>query len=288
MNSTVGDINSKIAEGKSFWVKTTPTKSGTFTFPKSGIVGGTQAINKTPNYSEHSDLTIKSGDDECYFVIRQGSGNFNAGVRTELDANLYFGGHDNEIVSFHDNGGYASGKVMDITSSWKYATIMTKHAGTTNTMYITDNTTNSTTHNSYIYEYFHKGYNRWFRFAQGFTSRIKPSGQNLDTPNADGWHYGVQIRWMKTGKVIVTPPIKRTRSAIDINTTIYPNPSIDGNVRISTSNDSTMVTIYDIAGKVLGAEYGSNVQFTDLSKGMYIIRVTMNGEAIKTEKLIIK
>ncbi|MDO1501792.1 T9SS type A sorting domain-containing protein [Winogradskyella maritima] len=87
----------------------------------------------------------------------------------------------------------------------------------------------------------------------------------------------------------VTP---MTLSNVDVrsfNFSLYPNPTSEGYVNISTvNNDDVQVAVYDILGKQVKNETLKNerLDVSNLKSGVYLLRLTQN-EATVTKKLVI-
>ena len=71
---------------------------------------------------------------------------------------------------------------------------------------------------------------------------------------------------------------------------LYPNPTSNGIVNITSSNNDTMnVQVFDILGKQVKNEVLSNntLNVSDLNSGVYIVKIAQNN-AVTTKKLVIK
>lgn len=73
---------------------------------------------------------------------------------------------------------------------------------------------------------------------------------------------------------------------------LYPNPSFDGKIRISTNmSDSLHFYIFDLEGTLINQTFLNNKEektITDLKKGSYIYDVFENDESIEEGKIIVK
>ena len=73
----------------------------------------------------------------------------------------------------------------------------------------------------------------------------------------------------------------------NLKTTIYPNPTSD-NFSIEMENEVKSVEIYSIQGQKVLTSKNKNVNVSGLSKGMYLVRIEDENNAVATQKLIIK
>ena len=71
------------------------------------------------------------------------------------------------------------------------------------------------------------------------------------------------------------------------NFKIFPNPATD-NFTIETENDIKSVEIYSIQGQKVVTSTSKNIDVSNLSKGMYMVRIEDENNAVATQKLIIK
>jgi hypothetical protein len=80
-----------------------------------------------------------------------------------------------------------------------------------------------------------------------------------------------------------------------VETSLYPNPAQD-RVMIQLDSDYTIgqlqVEIYDVTGKIVmnhsATTHLSSIDLSGMEKGVYFVRVTDNGNALNTSKLILK
>jgi hypothetical protein len=73
----------------------------------------------------------------------------------------------------------------------------------------------------------------------------------------------------------------------NLKATIYPNPATD-NFTIEMENEVKSVEIYSIKGQKVMTSTDKNVNISNLSKGMYLVRIEDSNNATATQKLIIK
>ncbi|HLT52594.1 MAG TPA: T9SS type A sorting domain-containing protein [Flavobacteriaceae bacterium] len=88
----------------------------------------------------------------------------------------------------------------------------------------------------------------------------------------------------------VTPATLSTIDFQESSVKLYPNPTSNGLVNISSaSNEPIQVAVYDILGKQVKTETVSNgtLNVSGLTSGMYILNISQNG-ASTTKKLVIK
>ena len=73
----------------------------------------------------------------------------------------------------------------------------------------------------------------------------------------------------------------------NLKATIYPNPTSD-NFTIEMENEVKSVEIYSIQGQKMLTSNSKDINVSNLSKGMYLVRIEDSNNAVSTQKLIIK
>jgi hypothetical protein len=73
----------------------------------------------------------------------------------------------------------------------------------------------------------------------------------------------------------------------NLKATIYPNPTTDI-FTIDIENDIKSVEIYSLQGQKILATNTKNVNVSNLSKGMYLVRIEDSNNAVASQKLIVK
>jgi Concanavalin A-like lectin/glucanases superfamily/Secretion system C-terminal sorting domain/Purple acid Phosphatase, N-terminal domain len=73
----------------------------------------------------------------------------------------------------------------------------------------------------------------------------------------------------------------------NLKATIYPNPTSD-NFSIEMENEVKSVEIYSIQGHKVMTSNSKDINVSNLSKGMYLVRIEDSNNAVSTQKLIIK
>jgi hypothetical protein len=76
-------------------------------------------------------------------------------------------------------------------------------------------------------------------------------------------------------------------SAQNLKATIYPNPTTDS-FSIEMENDLKSVEIYSLQGQKVMTSFDKNVNVSNLSNGIYLVRIEDSNNAISTQKLIVK
>jgi hypothetical protein len=76
-------------------------------------------------------------------------------------------------------------------------------------------------------------------------------------------------------------------NAQNLKATIYPNPTSD-NFNIEIENEVKSVEIYSVQGQKMLTSNSKNIDVSNLSKGMYMVRIEDSNNAVSTQKLIIK
>ncbi len=106
--------------------------------------------------------------------------------------------------------------------------------------------------------------------------------QNNRNPFIDHPEYACQV-WSSHCNTLSS-----TDFALSENTTIYPNPSINGIFTISSSENLDTITVFNINGQVIERIQNSNVinnstyTISNLSSGFYLVEITSNNKkAIK-------
>lgn len=72
-----------------------------------------------------------------------------------------------------------------------------------------------------------------------------------------------------------------------LKATIYPNPTSD-NFSIEMENEVKSVEIYSLQGQKVMTSSSKDINVSNLSKGMYLVRIEDSNNAVSTQKLIIK
>ncbi|OBX23117.1 T9SS type A sorting domain-containing protein [Bizionia sp. APA-3] len=106
-----------------------------------------------------------------------------------------------------------------------------------------------------------------------------------ETPSMDFDELRIGTSWAD-----VTPNTLSTDSFTSTTFNVYPNPSTNGFVNISSpSAEAISVNVYDVLGKnVLNNTISNNsLNVSSLNSGLYILRITQNGNSV-TKKLVIK
>ena len=73
----------------------------------------------------------------------------------------------------------------------------------------------------------------------------------------------------------------------NLKATIYPNPA-STNFTIEMENEVKSVEVYSIQGQTVMISNSKNIDVSNLSKGMYLVRIEDENNAVATQKLIIK
>ena len=73
----------------------------------------------------------------------------------------------------------------------------------------------------------------------------------------------------------------------NLKATIYPNPATN-NFAIEMENEVKLVEIYSLQGQKVMSSNSKNVTVSNLSKGIYLVRIEDENNAVATQKLIIK
>ena len=69
--------------------------------------------------------------------------------------------------------------------------------------------------------------------------------------------------------------------------TIYPNPTSD-NFTIEMENEVKSVEIYSLLGQKILTATSKNINISNVSKGVYLVRIEDSNNAVSTQKLIIE
>ena len=75
--------------------------------------------------------------------------------------------------------------------------------------------------------------------------------------------------------------------ANNLKAKLYPNPASD-NFTIEMENEVKSIEIYSLQGHKVMNSNTKNVNVSSLSKGMYLVRIEDENNAVSTQKLIIK
>ena len=72
-----------------------------------------------------------------------------------------------------------------------------------------------------------------------------------------------------------------------LQASIYPNPTTDS-FSIEMENDLKSVEIYSLQGQKVMTSFDKNVNISNLSNGMYLVRIEDKNNNVNTQKLIVK
>mgnify|MGYP003601147020 FL=1 len=98
---------------------------------------------------------------------------------------------------------------------------------------------------------------------------------------------GVQCNPTLQVVVVGIGPLSVNESNSANNFKIFPNPATD-TFTIETENDIKSVEIYSIQGQKVLTSNSKNIDVSNLSKGMYMVRIEDSNNAIATQKLVVK
>ena len=73
----------------------------------------------------------------------------------------------------------------------------------------------------------------------------------------------------------------------NLKASIYPNPTSDS-FTIEMENEVKSVEIYSIQGQKVMSATSKNVNVSNLSKGMYLVRIEDENNAVATQKVVIE
>ena len=73
----------------------------------------------------------------------------------------------------------------------------------------------------------------------------------------------------------------------NLKASIFPNPT-STNFTIEIENEVKSVEIYSLQGQKVLISTSKDINVSNLSKGMYLVRIEDNNNAVATQKLIIK
>ncbi len=94
----------------------------------------------------------------------------------------------------------------------------------------------------------------------------------------------VEISNLYTNNTLSTP---QNFNPQNLQATIFPNPAND-NFTIEMENEVKSVVIYSLQGQKVLTSTSKNISVSDISKGMYLVRIEDENNAVTTQKLIIK
>ena len=118
------------------------------------------------------------------------------------------------------------------------------------------------------------------------TSPPLVAGNNIFTLRFDCFT-GVQCNPPLQVVVLGISPLSVNENNITNNFKIYPNPATN-NFTIETENDIKSVEIYSIQGQKVSTSNSKNIDVSNLSKGMYMVRIEDSNNAIATQKLVLE
>jgi Secretion system C-terminal sorting domain len=118
------------------------------------------------------------------------------------------------------------------------------------------------------------------------TSPPLVAGNNIFTLRFD-CSTGVQCNPTLQVVVVGIDPLNINENNPDNNFKIYPNPASDY-FTIEMENELKSVEIYSIHGQKVLTSNSKSINVSDLSKGIYFVRIEDQNSAVSTQKLIIK
>jgi len=122
--------------------------------------------------------------------------------------------------------------------------------------------------------------------SEGFVGVGHAYGTNYTGPFSQSWNYVEMVvmnvfdpcsSWVTTG-------ISTVNSSSVLN--IYPNPATN-NIQINTVYDIENIEIFDFTGKLVKNTMKTNIDISNLEKGIYIVKVRTNNNK-ESQKLIIE
>lgn len=98
---------------------------------------------------------------------------------------------------------------------------------------------------------------------------------------------GVQCNPSLQVVVVGIDPLSVTENNIDNNFKISPNPATD-NFTIEMEKEVKSVEIYSLQGHKVMTASSKEINVSNLSKGIYLVRIESSNDGVATQKLIIK
>jgi len=138
-----------------------------------------------------------------------------------------------------------------------------------------------------------------WEYLDGWAYRVNNTGPDGATFVIGSWNFsGINVLDNETSNATAATPVpvgtymNNTLSTQDLSTvnfSIYPNPTSNGFVNITTtSNEAINVKVFDVLGKqVLSQTINNRLNVSNLNTGVYILQLNQNG-ATTTKKLVIK
>lgn len=118
------------------------------------------------------------------------------------------------------------------------------------------------------------------------TSPPLVEGNNIFTLRFD-CSTGVQCNPTLQVIVVGIGPLNVTENNIDNHFKIYPNPA-SNTFTIEMEKEVKSVEIYSLQGQKVMSSNSKNINVSDLSKGIYMVRIEDENNAVATQKLIVK
>ncbi len=118
------------------------------------------------------------------------------------------------------------------------------------------------------------------------TSPPLVAGDNIFTLRFD-CSTGVQCNPSLQVIVVGTGSLNVNENNLDNHFKIYPNPTSD-NFTIEMENEIKLVEIYSLQGQKVLTSNSKNIDVSNVSKGMYLVRIEDENNAVSTQKLIVK
>ena len=95
---------------------------------------------------------------------------------------------------------------------------------------------------------------------------------------------GVYGLYLSQSQIVLNSQSFQTKN---LKATIYPNPA-SNNFTIQIENEVKLVEIYSLQGQKVLTSNTKNVNVSSLSKGMYLVRIEDENNAVATQKLVIE
>lgn len=122
-----------------------------------------------------------------------------------------------------------------------------------------------------------------YNFTKQAVTDLYGASSNEQQQNVKAW-YAVGIG----NGVLATNETVRTQNEFNV----YPNPVKDGVFTIKNNKDNTSVELYDVSGRLLKGAQKLNkgthkIHIPDVKKGVYLLKITSEGNSVSSRKIIV-
>lgn len=217
-------------------------------------------------------------------------------IQRGIDNNIYFiNGHDTNVLSVIKNTNdinalEINNNYLSFDNSIYFLPKLIPYQSCVSDFYITQEINASDTYNKSVSNTItatnNIQTNAFVTYDAGIRVYLKPGFKANSGTVFNAYIEGCAAVMSKNKSVIKTQ--ENIASVIPENVTIYPNPFSD-ELTISSNEDILNLQIFSLDGKVMNSEKTlGKINTSDLSKGIYVVKVTLSSGEIITKKILKK